>query len=135
MTLKKKTEDEINEGTKQAHNIFAYICKSIGETLDVYRFDTPEDNDLREAVNKYNFYKNIVDKTNIEEPLKSWFEEDGKMKLLSIDNFAPENNWNIDNFWTNEEKINLGFKEADNVSPLECIHPTTLMPLTKFKII
>ena len=40
------------------------------------------------------------------------------MKLLSVDNFPSDSNWNIDNFWTDEEKIELGFKEADNVMTL-----------------
>lgn len=114
LTLKKKSKDEIDLETKQEYKIFTYICKSIGETLDVYRFDTPEDNDLHEAVNKYNAYKNLSDKTKIPEPYKSWFETDGKMKLLLIDSFAADSNWNIDNFWTDDEKIRLGFKEATN---------------------
>lgn len=118
LTLKKKTIEEIDAGRKQEYKIFAYICKSIGETLDVYRFDTPEDNDLHEAVNKYNLYKNITDKNNIQEPFVSWFNNDGKMKLLSVDCFTTESNWNIDNFWTEEEKIQLGFKEADNAMSL-----------------
>lgn len=114
LTLKKKSKDEIDLETKQEYKIFTYICKSIGETLDVYRFDTPEDNDLHEAVNKYNAYKNLSDKTKIPEPYKSWFETDGKMKLLLIDSFSADSNWNIDNFWTDDEKIRLGFKEAAN---------------------
>ena len=119
LTIKKKTKDEINNGVKQDYKIFAYMCKSIGETLDVYRFDTPDDNDLREAVNKYNSYKNLSNKNDIDEPFKSWFENDGKMKLLSVADFPPDSNWNIDNFWTDEEKIELGFKEADNTMTLD----------------
>ncbi len=118
LTIKKKTEEEIDNGVKQDYRIFAYICKNIGETLDVYRFDTPDDNDLREAVNKYNSYKILSDKNAIEEPFNSWFNNDGKMKLLSIDDFPADSNWNIDNFWTEEEKIELGFKEADNTMTL-----------------
>lgn len=119
LTIKKKTEEEFNVGKNQDFNIFVYMCKSIGETLDVYRFDTPDDNDLHEAVNKYNLYKNISDKNNILEPFKSWFKSDGKMKLLSVEEFPADANWNIDNFWTEEEKINLGFKEADNIMNLD----------------
>lgn len=115
LTLKKKTEEEIELNKKQDYKIFTYICKSIGETLDVYRFDTPEDNDLREAVNKYNSFKNLTDKNNINEPFKSWFESDGKLKFLSVDSFPPSENWIIDNFWSDKEKISLGFKKADNI--------------------
>lgn len=119
LTLKKKTEEEINNETKQDYKVFAYMCKSIGETLDVYRFDTPDDNDLHNAVNNYNLYKNLQNKNHIEEPFKSWFNRDGKMKLLSIDNFPADANWNIDNFWSDEEKIELGFKEADKTMTLD----------------
>ncbi len=119
LTLRKKTEEEIDNEAKQNHKIFCYICKSIGETLDTYRFDTPDDNDLHEAVNKYNSYKNLPNKNDIQEPFKSWFENDGKMKLLSISSFPSEANWNIDNYWTDDEKIKLGFKEADDIMTLD----------------
>ena len=119
LTLRKKTEEEIDNEAKQNYKIFCYICKSIGETLDTYRFDTPDDNDLHEAVNKYNSYKNLPNKNDIQEPFKSWFENDGKMKLLSLDMFPSDSNWNIDNFWNDEEKITLGFKEADDIMTLD----------------
>lgn len=119
LTIRKKSEEEIDINKKQNFKIFTYICKSIGETLDVYRYDTPEDNDLHEAVNKYNSYKNLSDKDNIQEPFKTWFESDGKMKLMSIDDLPADTSWNIDNFWTNEEKIELGFKEADNIMTID----------------
>lgn len=119
LTLRKKTEEEIDDDVKQDFKIFCYICKTIGETLDTYRFDTPDDNDLHEAVNKYNSYKNLPDKNSVQEPFKSWFENDGKMKLLSVDVFPSESNWNIDSFWSDEEKIQLGFKEADDVMTLD----------------
>lgn len=119
LTLRKKTEEEIDNEIQQNFKVFCYICKSIGESLDTYRFDTPDDNDLHEAVNKYNSYKNLPDKNNIQEPFRSWFDKDGKMKLLSIDKFPAEDNWNIDNFWTDEEKIDLGFKEADDIMTLD----------------
>ena len=119
LTLRKKTEDEIDNEAKQNYKIFCYICKSVGETLDTYRFDTPDDNDLHEAVNKYNSYKNLPDKNNIQEPFKSWFKNDGKMKLLSLDKFPSDSNWNIDNCWSDEEKIELGFKEADATMTLD----------------
>ena len=41
------------------------------------------------------------------------------MKLVSIDKFSAEGNWNIDNFWTEEEKIKLGFKEASDIMTLD----------------
>ncbi len=119
LTLHKKSEEDINDNKKQDCKVFTYICKSIGEELNVNRFDTPDDNDLHNAVVKYNSYKNIQNKNDIQEPFKGWFDADGKMKLLSIDNFSASENWNIDNFWSDEEKISLGFKEADNQMTLD----------------
>lgn len=119
LTLHKKSEEDINDNKKQDYKVFTYICKSIGEELNVNRFDTPDDNDLHNAVVKYNSYKNIQNKNDIQEPFKGWFDADGKMKLLSIDNFSASENWNIDNFWSDEEKISLGFKEADNQMTLD----------------
>lgn len=71
-----------------------------------------DDNDLHEATNKYNSYRMLGDKNNIQEPFKSWFESDKKMKLIDITFFDANKDWNIDNFWTDDEKIELGFKEA-----------------------
>lgn len=119
LTLHKKTEEDFNDNKKQDFKVFTYICKSIGEELNVNRFDTPDDNDLHNAVVKYNSYKNLQNKNDIQEPFKSWFNTDGKMKLLSIDNFPASESWNIDNFWSDEEKISLGFKEADNKMTLD----------------
>jgi len=119
LTLHKKSEEDFNNNKKQDYKVFTYICKSIGEELNVNRFDTPDDNDLHNAVIKYNYYKNLQDKNNIQEPFKNWFETDGKMKLLPIDSFPASENWNIDNFWSNEEKIKLGFEEADNIMTLD----------------
>lgn len=136
MTIRKKTKEEIDKNVKQQHNIFCYICKTIGETLDVYRFDTPEENDLHEAVNKYNYYKALSDKNNVQPPFKQWFEEDGKMKLLSIDKFSAGTNWNIDNFWTHEEKIAQGLKKADaemTLSQFESLIDDLIWDLTSYK--
>ena len=119
LTLKKKSKEEILSNKKQDYKIFSYICKSIGETLDSYRFDIPDDNDLRDAVNKYNSYKNLSDKIEINEPFKTWFESDGKLKFLTIEDFPANENWIIDNFWTDDEKIKLGFKQVDNTMTLD----------------
>lgn len=112
LTLRKKSKSDIENGVKQRHKVFTYICKSIGETLDVNRFDI-DDNDLHEATNKYNSYRMLTDKNKIQEPFKSWFENDKKMKLIDISFFDANKDWNIDNFWSEDEKIELGFKEAD----------------------
>ena len=111
LTIRKKTKSEIENGTVQTHRVFAYICNSIGESLDAYRSDI-DDNDLHEAVNKYNQYRNQPDKNHITEPFKSWFDDDKRLKLIDIAVFDNPKEWNIDNFWTETEKIELGIKKA-----------------------
>ena len=45
------------------------------------------------------------------------FRSDKKCKIISIDNFYKnvDQNWTIDDYWTDEEKIELGFKEETNI--------------------
>lgn len=112
LNIRKKTEKEIEENKQQDYPVFTYICNTIGETLDVYRFDDKENNDLHEAVNKYNNYKNLRDKINLDEPFKSYFNSDKKFKAININSFNPDNSWIIENFWSNDEKIEIGLVKA-----------------------
>lgn len=116
LTIRKKSENEINENIQQDYPIFTYICKSIGESLDVYRFDI-EDNDLEKAIEKYNHYKKMPteNKKNIKEPFKTYFEEDLQFKALDIKEFTAEKSWIIENWWTEEEKINIGLIKNQNI--------------------
>lgn len=114
MTLRKKRD----VSKKQNYPVFAYYCTSIGETLDVYRFDS-DDNDFQTAVNKYNLFRSCKDKNQIEEYLKPIFEDDLKLKLFSIDSFQPHSAWDIEKRWTDEEKVKMGVKKADVIMNLD----------------
>ena len=114
MTLRKKRD----VSKKQNYPVFAYYCTSIGETLDVYRFDS-DDNDFQTAVNKYNLFRSCKDKNQIEEYLKPIFEDDLKLKLFSIDSFQPHSAWDIEKRWTEEEKVKMGVKKADVIMNLD----------------
>lgn len=108
LTLEKKVKNV--DGTYPIQNIpiFSYICSSIGETLDVYRFDTPDDNDLKDAVDNYNLWRNStpsIIQNVIEQRAK------GRFKALSITEFIPEESWIIENWWTEEEKVKIGLKK------------------------
>lgn len=117
LTIRKKTKNEIQNNIKQNYPVFSYICTSIGETLDTYRFEDKNNNDLHEAVCKYNNYKNLQDKKNIREPFRSYFSNDIKFKAIDINEFTNEKSWIIENWWTEEEKIKLGLrKERESVS-------------------
>jgi len=85
--------------------VFTYLVSNIGESLDVHRFETPENNDLSEAVELFNQFKGA----------KSSFKSKSKRcKIISINGFKPESNWVIDNLWSKEEKIKLGVVEEEN---------------------
>ena len=118
LTIRMKTHQEINEHAKQDYPVFTYIANSIGESLDSYRFDI-DDNDLKEAAIKYNFFKNF-NKKELIEPIKSYIEDDRKLKLIPIDEFDSDKSWIIENWWTEEEKVEIGLKKAKTfVSPTE----------------
>lgn len=117
MTIKKKTEEELENNIVQNYPVFAYIANSIGETLDGYRFDI-EDNDLKEAVTKYNFFRKN-NKNNLMEPIKSYILNDPKLKLISISDFSKEKSWIIENWWNEEEKIRIGLKKAKSIITVE----------------
>ena len=114
LTIRKKTEKELENNIYQDYPIFTYIANSIGESLDVYRFDDIDDNDLKEAVTKYNFFRK-EDKNNIREPIKSYINNDKKLKLIDIKDFDSDKSWIIENWWSEEEKIEIGLRKAKKV--------------------
>lgn len=107
LTLRKRKEDEIEI---QKEPVFCYLCSSIGETLDTYRFDI-DDNDLHNAVENYNLYKVAKENDKVLEIVKS----DKRCKLLDIFHFNKKEQWNIERFWSDEEKVELGISSNDNV--------------------
>lgn len=117
LTLKKKTEEEIEKNIIQDYPIFTYIANSIGETLDIYRFDT-EENDLKLAVIKYNFFRKN-NKKNLEEPLRSFILNDPKLKLIDISDFSKDKSWIIENWWTEDEKVAIGLRKEKIVVTID----------------
>ena len=98
------------------------MCNSIGETLDTYRFDSNE-NDLESAVNQYNIF-NASNKSNFKAILYNEKEEpylDKKCKCIPIEDFYnnASTSWFIDNYWSDEEKIELGFKSQTNIMTIK----------------
>ncbi len=119
LDVKKKTTDDLDKTEKQNAPVFIYICNSIGETLDSYRFDS-DDNDLEQAVNQYKLYQASTNKDKFKAILYDEDEKpyvDKKCKLIPIQDFYDKVNqsWIVDNYWTDEEKIELGFKKEANV--------------------
>ena len=118
LTIRKKTENEIENNIVQDYPVFTYIAGSIGETLDVYRFDS-EENDLKQAVIKYNHYRRSQDRNNLQEPIKSYLLNDSRLKLLPIEELESKKSWIIENWWSEEEKIAIGLKKERQVVSID----------------
>ena len=115
LTLHKRNEQE--ENVKQPYPVYSYLCSSIGETMDSYRFDI-EDNDLHDCVELYSLYKNNKDLPLVLQQVES----NPRAKLIDIEHFDSESNWDINLCWSDAEKEKLGIKKADNVMSLNEFH-------------
>ena len=100
LILKKKQ----NKADVQEDPVFTYLVSDIGETLDVYRFDKPENN-LNEAVTLFNQFKGA--KSSFKSPSE-------RCKIQPIAKFKPEEHWSVDRWWTKEERVKLGVEEEEN---------------------
>lgn len=119
LAIKKKPTDDMGNTKRQEVPVFTYICNSIGESLDVYRFDS-DDNDLEQAVNQYRLFQASADKKSFKAIQYDEYGQpfiDKKYKIISIDNFYDKvkQSWIIDKNWTDEEKVELGFKKEASV--------------------
>ena len=115
ITLEKKTADADGRFPRQDKPVFCYICLSIGEQLDTYRFPT-DDNDLKDAVDNYNIWRNVDDpqmEALIEKRAK------GRFKALDVAEFNPAKSWIIENWWSEEEKIVIGLKKEQKKQTVE----------------
>lgn len=108
-TIKKTYILIITKKNKQSDTqetpVFSYIVSNIGESLDVRRFETPDENDLGEAVNLFNQFKGAK---------KSFKSNYHRCKIIPIKEFHPEANWVIDRLWSKDERIKLGIAEEEN---------------------
>ena len=90
------------------------MCSSTGETLDINRFDTDE-NDLADAAYEYRHFKSDTEilKSSKEELIER--NSNPRLKIIDIDWFINNvsKSWVIDNNWTDEEKIALGIKDEE----------------------
>ncbi|MDF2988300.1 MAG: methylase [Eubacterium sp.] len=112
LTVRKRTKAEI--GTEQVLPVFAYLCSTIGETMDAYRFDIDE-NDLNDAVTLYSLYKNNKEHKIVKDAVT----DNPRAKLLEISKFKKEESWDINLFWSDKEKEELGIKKKDNVMSID----------------
>lgn len=133
LTVRKKTQEQRDSNTHQTYPVFSYIAMSVGETLDNYRFDT-EDDDLKEAVIKYNFYRK--NSSDLPQVLQEYFDKDKKLKLIPIEDFNSESSWIIENWWTESEKVSLGLTKERNEITIQEFHDLVsdiILDLNNFK--
>lgn len=108
LTLQKKVKNADGTYPLQTKPVFTYVCSSIGETLDTYRFDTPDDNDLKDAVDNYNLWRNS-EPNIIQDVIEK--RAMGRFKAIEIDKFNSNDSWIIENWWSETEKIAIGLKK------------------------
>lgn len=112
LTLHKRTDTE--KGMVQPYPVFAYLCSTIGETMDTYRFDI-EENDLKDAVSLYTLYKGAKGHQLVSDAVNS----NPRAKLLDMDVFSIDANWDINLSWSDMEKEKLGIKKKDNIMSVD----------------
>ncbi len=97
VTKKPETSEAERKKHEQTEPVFTYLASEIGETRDVNRFPT-DDNDLNEMVPLFNQFKGA----------KTAFKTASKRcKIQPIEKFDPDEMWSIDRWWSLEEKVEL----------------------------
>jgi type I restriction-modification system DNA methylase subunit len=107
---KKHEKSEIDRKQHiQSEPVFTYLVSNTGETLDVKRFPTDE-NDLIEMVSQFNQFKGA----------KNTFKSEVKRcKIQPIEKFNPADHWCVDRWWSEEEKVKLGIKKQEIIMTLD----------------
>lgn len=119
---KKQKETDV-----QDFSVFTYLVSDIGETLDVYRFETEGKSDLEKAKELFNSYKGSPKTFPIKEI------NDPRCKLADLTNFTPCENWDIDHWWTKDEKIKLGFMQEEKIVSIEELKDIVVETSSKLK--
>lgn len=101
-----------DKNIEQDFPVFTYLVSDIGETLDVYRFETEGKSDLEKAKEFFNSYKGSPKTFPIVEI------KDKRCKLQPFKKFVKSEDWVIDRWWTRGEKIELGILEEEKILTL-----------------
>lgn len=70
---------------------------------------------MRDAVDLYTLYKNNKSHSMVQNAVN----DNPRAKLLKIEKFGKDDNWDINLHWTDEEKEALGIKKKDNIMNLD----------------
>lgn len=102
---------------QQDFSVFTYLVSNIGESLNIDRFELEGKSDLEKAKDLFNSYKGSPETFPIEAI------GDLRCKLQPIKRFkskkSGEKIWNIDKWWTQEERIRLGVEEEENIITID----------------
>jgi len=90
---------------KQDKKVFAYLVREIGETRDYLRL--PCRTDLKDLVRQFRaFYadKEVFEPRNL------------NCKIIPDEKLKAEDRWDVDRFWSDKEKIELGLKDVNAIN-------------------
>lgn len=100
-------------GEEQDFPVFTYLVSNIGETLNINRFEIEGKSDLEKSKDLFNAYKGSPKTFPVNEM------GDPRCKIQTIKRFESETIWDIDKWWSDEEKITLGIKEEEKAITVE----------------
>lgn len=105
---RKQVPAENTEPAEQSEPVLAYLVREVGETRDARRF--PCKSDLPDLVRQFRaFYAD-----------KPYFAPRNlNCKLIPIEKLRPADRWDVDRFWTDEERLSLGLRESQAITVRE----------------
>ena len=83
-------------------DVLCACVRTLGETLDMYRAPTPENNDLAAAANA--FIRRCAD--------SDYSPEEPFIKIVEANEFTEDDRWDVARFWSDEEMVALGISSA-----------------------
>lgn len=83
--------------------VFCGYVRTIGETLDVRRVPTPDDNDLEAIADRFIAWDVARAASAAASPL---------VKIVPAEDFSASDRWDIARFWTEDELVKLGVQAA-----------------------
>lgn len=92
-------------------DVFCAMVRTIGETLDHYRYPTPKANDLEEIARLFVKHRAAGAKS----------KANRLVKIVSATEFNKDHRWDVSRFWSDKELVELEFREppVDRLSFIE----------------
>ncbi len=102
---------KINPDDIQTFPVFTYLISNIGEELTKAQRDEIQENDLPELETLFLSYVALRERgnRNIKDLLENFSK---RCKIQNINLFTTSDNWRIDNWWSSDEKVELGVEKV-----------------------